>query len=127
MDYPRAWQICKESKMEDHHPKCSYRVMGLLCDCDVITKHPEYGAALMPKELTAENGAKAALIGEFFETCEVPCPCQEHIGEDGERCPLCGGEGVVTQKIPVSWTTIKEIYKAAVKAVGREMRGDLLW
>jgi len=29
---------------------------------------------LMPKRLTAENGAKALLIGEFFEFIEIQCP-----------------------------------------------------
>ena len=44
MDYPRAWQIAREAPMDRHHPKCSFRQTagGLLCDCDVITKHPEY-------------------------------------------------------------------------------------
>ncbi len=53
------------------------------------------GWILMPNELTAENGAKAALIGEFSEKYER-------------------GNGWVTH-VDVSWTTIKEIYKAAVK------------
>lgn len=44
LDFPRAWQIAKASDMEDHHPKCSYLQTqgGILCDCDVINKHPEF-------------------------------------------------------------------------------------
>lgn len=42
MDFPRAWQIFKASPIDSHHPECSWLRMGLLCDCDVITKHPEY-------------------------------------------------------------------------------------
>lgn len=41
---------------------------------------------LLPKSLTAENGAKALLIGEFYEG-----------------------------KTPVTWVTIKDIYKKVVE------------
>ena len=43
MDFPRAWEIVRDSVVPDHHPKCSYRVTGgaLLCDCDVLSRHPE--------------------------------------------------------------------------------------
>ncbi len=42
MDFPRAWEITKASKNEDHHIDCSWRQAGLLCDCKVLTEHPEY-------------------------------------------------------------------------------------
>jgi len=44
LDFPRAWQIAREAAMEDHDQKCSYRWTdgGLLCDCHVIYRHPEY-------------------------------------------------------------------------------------
>jgi hypothetical protein len=44
VDFPRAWQIAKETSREDHNPKCSYAQTkgALLCDCGVLTKHPEY-------------------------------------------------------------------------------------
>lgn len=42
MDYPRGWQITRESPMEAHHEKCSWRTHSMLCDCAVLTKHPEY-------------------------------------------------------------------------------------
>lgn len=44
VDYPRAWQISREHKMNEHHKKCSYRVThgALLCDCDIVYKHPEF-------------------------------------------------------------------------------------
>jgi hypothetical protein len=48
---------------------------------------------VMPKTLTAENGAKAAFMCEF---------------------EFRFGESMVF----VPWTTIKEIYKAAVKLLG---------
>lgn len=44
VDYPRAWEIARATAFEQHHPKCSYRTQqgGFLCDCEVLTKHPEY-------------------------------------------------------------------------------------
>lgn len=43
IDFPRAWQIVKASKVRDHHLECSYLASEgcVLCDCDVIYKHPE--------------------------------------------------------------------------------------
>ena len=71
----------------------------------------------MPRTLTAENGAKAALVGDFFETVEVPCPeCRDR--REGYVCGTCRGEGHLEQRVDVSWTTIKAIYKRAVEAVG---------
>lgn len=74
---------------------------------------------LMPKELTAENGAKAALIGKFFECDRIDCPECLEFGFD-KYCDFCHGRGVVHIKIPISWTNIKEIYKQAVTLLGRE-------
>ena len=66
----------------------------------------------LPKTLTADNGAKGLLIGEFHEEYRVPCPaeCQEF-----EGCEACGDSGYVNEKVTVSWTTIKEIYKKIVE------------
>ena len=69
---------------------------------------------VMPRSLTAENGAKALLYGEFFETVEVSneeyCGCGE--------CDYCQDfpdtEPTVQIKVPVSWSTIKEIYAKVV-------------
>lgn len=69
-------------------------------------------SVLMPKELTAENGAKYIFLGEFFEVIEVNCPeCMDVPYED---CEICNGEQL-TQKVYVSWDTIKQIYKLAVE------------
>ena len=69
---------------------------------------------LMPKELTAENGAKSLMMGEFFE--EIVLDCTECDGSDlGDECDYCDGSGVYTHRVRVSWTTIKDIYKMAVK------------
>ncbi len=74
----------------------------------------ETNTVMMPRELTAENGAKAALMGEFSIQFPIKCCCD---GEDGD-CEVCGGSGEYTQTVNVPWTTIKEIYRAAVKHLG---------
>lgn len=69
---------------------------------------------LMPRRLTAENGAKAALSGEFAESIIVKCPeCGDD--EDHSCCDVCDADGEVIQHVPVSWTTIKAIYGKAVE------------
>jgi hypothetical protein len=84
---------------------------------------------LMPKRLTAENGAKGALSGEFKESVQVTCPVCDGSGDDpdfdgdptehGGACLECNGEGTVAQNVPVSWDTIKDIYKAAVDLLAK--------
>lgn len=69
------------------------------------------GFVLMPKALTADNGAKAALIGEFHEVIEVTCPECDGACED---CDHCQESGTVTQQVTVGWDTIKAIYCKAV-------------
>jgi len=68
----------------------------------------------MPRELTAENGAKGLLSGEFYETIEVDCLALGDICSD-ENCEDCKGTGSMEQRIAIQWTTIKEIYAMAVK------------
>lgn len=69
---------------------------------------------IMPRELTAENGAKAAMIGEFSVDVPMFCDCG---GEDAS-CEVCSGSGEYVQSINIPWTVIKQIYKAAVKHCG---------
>ena len=72
-------------------------------------------AVVMPRRLTAENGAKALLIGEFHEVVELECTaCDE--GDEG--CEVCSGHGTFTYRVPVSWATIKKIYDKAVQHLG---------
>lgn len=74
---------------------------------------------LMPKRLTAENGAKALLAGEFFESVHIPIPREC----DCNNCGICDrandqeikGEDSEELRVPVSWTTIKAIYEKAVE------------
>lgn len=75
------------------------------------------GYVLMPKALTAENGAKAALVGEFTILHEVTCSGCAY-DEADEDCEVCGGEIEYTERVAVPWDVIKDIYAAAVKACG---------
>lgn len=69
------------------------------------------GYVLVPMRLTAENGAKGALSGEFSETKFVNCP--ECFGDD--ECETCDGSGRIEITVPVTWTTIKEIWSKGVE------------
>lgn len=60
---------------------------------------------LLPKKLTAENGAKALLIGEFYHQKHFT----DHDGSD------------VSIDIVVPWHVIKEIYSKIVEELGKEM------
>lgn len=78
---------------------------------------------LLPRSLTAENGAKALLIGEFHESIEVQCLTCGGDGrydtgrpeDEGKDCPDCDGSGMESVDVPVSWTNIKKIYAMAVE------------
>lgn len=69
------------------------------------------GFCIMPKKLTAENGGKGALSGEFYVTTRIVC---QSCG--GEGCEDCNDEGGLDAEIPVIWDTIKRIHEAAVEA-----------
>lgn len=71
----------------------------------------------MPTELTAENGGKGLMIGEFFEEIEIRC--QECADCENEDCYICDGTGFYMQKVPIEWSTIKAIYKKAVDHFGK--------
>ena len=81
------------------------------------------GYVMVPMRLTAENGAKGALSGEFSETKFVNCP--ECFGAD--ECETCDGSGRIEITVPVTWTTIKEIWAKGVEhfsATPREVKGE---
>lgn len=69
------------------------------------------GYVLVPKKLTAENGAKGVLLGEFSETKFINCP--EYFGDD--ECETCDGSGRIEITVPVTWTTIKAIWSKGVE------------
>jgi hypothetical protein len=70
---------------------------------------------LMPKELTAENGAKALLIGEFHVYSEVPNADYDPEDHDEDEEPE-----FFTEQIPVPWDTIKKIYAMAVQHLAKD-------
>ncbi|WP_245004257.1 hypothetical protein [Lelliottia amnigena] len=69
------------------------------------------GFVMVPKRLTAENFAKAALAGEFSETKFINCP--DCFGDD--ECETCDGSGRIEIKMPVSWTNIKAIWEKGIE------------
>lgn len=68
------------------------------------------GYCIMPVALTAKNGAKWALSGEFSTAREVTSPECE-----GDGCSDCDGRGDWYEDQAIDWTTIKEIYRRAVE------------
>ena len=66
---------------------------------------------MVPKKLTAENGAKGVLSGEFSETTFISCP--ECFGDDD--CDTCDGSGRIEIKVPVTWSTIKSIWDKGIE------------
>lgn len=79
------------------------------------SKTPVDSLVSLPRSLTAENGAKALLIGEFHEIVTMSCP--ECGGDDEylEDCDTCFGQGYINKKVAVEWDTIKRIYAKVVE------------
>ncbi|HBT4772731.1 TPA: hypothetical protein MB352_003977 [Klebsiella variicola subsp. variicola] len=87
------------------------RVEAVLVGMDQPAPVVPDGYVMVPMRLTAENGAKGALSGEFSETKFVNCP--ECFGDD--ECETCDGSGRIEITVLVSWTTIKEIWAKGVE------------
>ncbi len=80
------------------------------------------GYCLMPKQLTAENGAKALLLGEFkLEVTQECTECRE-LDEPVEGCEICDGEGEYGQRHTIPWDMIKFIYSEAVKGLALQQK-----
>lgn len=75
------------------------------------------GYCLMPRRLTAENGAKALLLGEFKLEVTRECPECIDLEEPAEGCEICDGEGEYAQRHTIPWEQIKFIYSEAVKGL----------
>lgn len=75
------------------------------------------GYCLMPRRLTAENGAKALLLGEFKLEVTRECPECLELDEPVEGCEVCDGEGEYAQRHTIPWDKIKFIYSEAVKGL----------
>ncbi|HHN8574260.1 TPA: hypothetical protein ACRR44_000735 [Klebsiella quasipneumoniae] len=99
------------------------RVEAVLVGMDQPAPVVPDGYVMVPMRLTAENGAKGALSGEFSETKFVNCP--ECFGD--EECETCDGSGKIEITVPVTWATIKEIWAKGVEhftATPREVKGE---
>lgn len=83
------------------------KYLPLSCNSPVI---PD-GYVVVPKRLTAENGAKCLLVGEFSETKFINCT--ECFGD--AECETCDGSGRIEISVPVSWTNIKAIWAKGVE------------
>lgn len=75
------------------------------------------GYCIMPRQLTAENGAKALLLGEFNLQVTMECPECCELEEPAEGCSICDGEGEYGQKHTIPWDQIKFIYSKAVSGL----------
>ncbi|MGY2288380.1 hypothetical protein ACW9H6_01855 [Pseudomonas sp. SDO528_S397] len=75
------------------------------------------GYYIMPKSLTAENGAKALLLGEFKLKVTRECPECCELEKPTEGCEVCDGEGEYGQSHTIPWDLIKFIYSKAVKGL----------
>jgi hypothetical protein len=75
------------------------------------------GYCIMPRQLTAENGAKALLLGEFKLLATKECPECCELEEPTEGCSMCDGEGEYGQKHTIPWDQIKFIYSKAVEGL----------
>ncbi len=125
----RGWNACRAAMLQGDDPVqtgltlreglAAIRNSGIAIDAEKIQAErdalnaPEVpdGYALVPMKLTAENGAKGALLGEFSETKFINCP--ECFGDD--ECETCDGSGRLKITVPVSWTTIKAIWAKGVE------------
>lgn len=67
----------------------------------------DLGTVIVPRQLTAEDGYKYALSAEFFEEIDVTNPEYDEDDEDSDE--------VLHIRVPIQWTTIKEIHRAVVK------------
>ncbi|WP_097314308.1 hypothetical protein [Escherichia coli] len=99
----RGWNACRAAMLHGAEPVSQTYKLNELSGNSPVT--PD-GWVIVPKKLTAENGAKGVLSGEFSETTFISCP--ECFGDDD--CETCDGSGRIEIKVPVSWTTIKTIW-----------------
>ena len=85
-----------------------------------VAEVPE-GYCIMPRRLTAENGAKALLLGEFKLRVTKECPECCELEEPTEGCSMCDGEGEgeYEQRHTIPWDQIKFIYSQAVAGLAR--------
>ncbi|HDV8614802.1 TPA: hypothetical protein QIX03_001568 [Escherichia coli] len=103
----RGWNACRAAMLHGAKPVSQTYKLNKLSGNSPVT--PD-GWVMVPKKLTAENGAKGVLSGEFSETTFISCP--ECFGDDD--CDTCDGSGRIEIKVPVTWTTIKSIWDKGI-------------
>ncbi|PHR17056.1 MAG: hypothetical protein COA41_12795 [Sphingopyxis sp.] len=107
-------------------PECGCCGRSDQCDTDCDAQQPVSDPdglpdrVLMPRALTAENGAKTALSDEFFVDFGVRCArCgNPDFSLDLGQCAACQHTECEPNRRAVSWTTIKRIYSRAVEFLG---------
>ncbi|HCP5984437.1 TPA: hypothetical protein OEK12_002751 [Escherichia coli] len=102
-----GWNACRAAMLHSAEPVSQAYKLNALAGNSPVT--PD-GWVIVPKKLTAENGAKGVLSGEFSETTFISCP--ECFGDDD--CDTCDGSGRIEIKVPVTWTTIKSIWDKGI-------------
>ncbi|EPB1400233.1 hypothetical protein ACRBSC_004619 [Escherichia coli] len=105
--FDEGWNACRATMLHGVKPVSQTYKLNKLSGNSPVT--PD-GWVMVPKRLTAENGAKGALSGEFSETTFISCP--ECFGDDD--CDTCDGSGRIEIKVPVTWTTIKSIWDKGI-------------
>ncbi|EHS9988323.1 hypothetical protein KV155_003442 [Escherichia coli] len=105
--YADGWNACHAAMLQGSQPVSQTYKLNELSGNSPVT--PD-GWVMVPKKLTAENGAKGVLSGEFSETTFISCP--ECFGDDD--CDTCDGSGRIEIKVPVTWTTIKSIWDKGI-------------
>jgi hypothetical protein len=91
--------------------------LGPMTVSSVAAESIPEGYCIMPRRLTAENGAKALLLGEFKLEVTRECPECLELDEPVEGCEICDGEGEYAQRYTIPWEQIKFIYSEAVKGL----------
>lgn len=87
----QKWFLANATSKENYPERVKY-ISELESELQQLEGRGE--TVLMPKKLTAENGSKGLMMGEFFEYVEI---------ED------------TRVEVPVSWTTIKRMYDKLVE------------
>ncbi|EHZ4923679.1 hypothetical protein K5709_004078 [Escherichia coli] len=106
--FDEGWNACRAAMLYGAVPASQAYKLNKLSGNSPVT--PD-GWVMVPKRLTAENGAKGALSGEFSETTFISC--LECFGDDD--CDTCDGSGRIEIKVPVTWSTIKSIWDKGIE------------
>ncbi|MFJ2970749.1 SAM domain-containing protein [Pseudomonas fulva] len=114
---PIAWMVGTAFWWTKEEAERDAAAMGLpIVPVGPLASIPD-GYCLMPKRLTAENGAKALLLGEFKLEVTQECPECRELDEPVEGCEICDGEGEYGQRHIIPWDKIKYIYSEAVRGL----------